>query len=489
MKKAALSAAGAAMQAGRFSFGSDAAQSRPARPNILWIVAEDLCPDLHCYGTPLVQTPNIDKLAAGGAMFTNAFSAAPVCSASRSALLTGMYQTAINAHHHRPPRIPPLPGGVRFATEYFREAGYFTCNNRALNWDKRGKIDCNFQIPEIPYDGTDWRERRPGQPFFAQVQFGETHRSFARDPRSPIDPNLVRVPPYYPDHPLTRRDWADYLEYIQILDRKIGKVLERLKEDGLENSTIVFFFADHGRPHVRGKQYLYDGGIHIPLIIRWPGRIRPGTVHEDLVSGIDLLPTCLTMANIRVPDSMQGRSFWGPNVQKREFIISARDRIDETYDRVRCVRSKKLKYLRNFYPNQPYIQKNVVPRLVLPVLTLMVVLHQEGRLTPAQAAFMAKTRPDEELYDLEKDPHEMNNVASDPRYRQHLERMRSILEKWIVETNDHGMFREDPEIAENVRRNFWKTIYEPGMKKRGLDPNVTSQEYLAYWQERMLSRK
>ncbi len=489
LKQVMISATGTATLSGRFCLGLGAAESKPAKPNILWIVAEDLCPDLSCYGTPLVKTPNIDKLAAEGAMFTDAFSSAPVCSASRSAILTGMYQTTINAHHHRSPQIPPLPNEVKFATEHFRNAGYFTCSNHALDWDKRGKIDCNFQIPEHPFDGTDWRDRSPDQPFFAQVQFGETHRGFARDPKSPIDPDVVQVPPYYPDHPLTRRDWADYLEYIQILDRKIGKVLERLKKDGLEKNTIVFFFADHGRPHVRGKQYLYDGGIHIPLVIRWPGHIKPGTVNDNLISGIDLLPTCLRMANIGVPEYMQGRSFWGPDVKTRKFIISVRDRIDETYDRVRCVRTKKLKYLRNFYPNQPYVQINVVPRLVLPVLTLMEVLHYEGKLTPAQARFMAKTRPAEELYDLEKDPNEINNLASDPDYHQQLEQMRAILEKWIVKTNDHGRNREDPEVAENVRKDFRKRIYEPRMKKRGLDPNIRPQEYLKYWEERMLSEK
>ncbi len=467
----------------------NAVRGAKERPNILWIVAEDLCPDLSCYGTPLVKTPNIDKLAADGTMFTNAFSTAPVCSASRSAILTGMYQTTISAHHHRSPQLPALPDDVKFATEFFRQAGYYTCNNHALDWDKRGKIDCNFQIPEHPFDGTDWRDRKPRQPFFAQVHFGETHRGFARDRRNPIDPDLVRLPPYYPDHPLARRDWANYLEYIQILDRKVGKVLERLRNDHLEKNTIVFFFSDHGRPHVRGKQYLYDGGIHIPLVVRWPGHIKPGTVDNDLISGIDLLPTTLRMAGTGVPDYMQGRSFWGRNVEERDFIVSARDRIDETYDHVRCIRTRKLKYLRNFRPNQPYIQINVVPRLVLPVLTLMEVLYEQGKLTPAQTKFMAEARPFEELYDLEKDPHEINNLACDPSYRRQLKQMRGILQEWIVETDDHGRNREDPAIAENVRKKFMKRFYEPRMKRRGLDPNITPQQYLKYWEDKMLSDK
>lgn len=489
MKRAAASAVGAAALPGRLCMCSGSGAPEQAKPNILWMIAEDLCPDLSCYGTPLVKTPNIDRLAAEGQMLTNAFSTAPVCSASRSAILTGMYQTTINAHHHRSLQLPPLPDEVKFAAELFRDAGYYTCNNHALDWSRPGKIDCNYQIPQRPFDGTDWRGREPGRPFFAQVHFGETHRGFARDPKNPINPDLVQVPPYYPDHPLTRRDWADYLEYIQILDRKIGKVLERLRNDGLERNTIVFFFSDHGRPHVRGKQYLYDGGIHIPLIVRWPGHIKPGVVNNDLISGIDLLPTSLRMAGIEVPGYMQGRPFWGPHIEERDSVVSARDRIDETYDHVRCVRTKKLKYLRNFLPNQPYIQINVVPRLVLPVLTLMEVLHEQGKLTPAQDRFMAKTRPVEELYDLEKDPHEINNLASDPGCRRQLEQMRELLDEWIARTNDHGRIQEDPGIAENVRKDFRRRIYEPRMKERGLDPDLTPQEYLKYWEDRMLSKE
>lgn len=300
------------------------------RPNILWLIAEDFCPDLGCYGTPIVRTPAIDRLASEGARYTRAFVTAPVCSPSRSAFMTGMYQTTIGAHQHRTPAKRPLPEGVRVITEFFRAAGYFTANCGGGNWTRRGKTDFNFQAPH-PFDGTDWRQRGSGRPFFAQVNFGETHRTFKRDPENPIDPDRVKLPPYYPDHPVARRDWADYLECAQVPDRKVGAVLKRLEEDGLAGSTIVFFFfGDNGRPHVRGKQFLYEGGIRIPLIIRWPGHIEPGTVVDDLVSAIDFGATCMHLARIDVPSRMQGRPFLGPGATGRDVIVAARDRCDET---------------------------------------------------------------------------------------------------------------------------------------------------------------
>ncbi len=234
-------------------------EGRQERPNILWLIAEDLSPDLGCYGTHHVHTPNIDRLAREGTRFTHAFATAPVCSASRSALMTSMYQTSIGAHQHRTDPKGPLPDGIRVITEQFREAGWFTCNQAGTNREQAGKTDLNFTAGEL-FDGIDWAERSSGQPFFAQVNFSETHRNFTRDPDRPVDPDQVDLPPYYPDHPVTRRDWADYLECAQNLDRKIGAVLARLEEEGLAEDTIVFFFGDHGRAHVRGKQFLYEGG-------------------------------------------------------------------------------------------------------------------------------------------------------------------------------------------------------------------------------------
>jgi N-sulfoglucosamine sulfohydrolase len=460
------------------------AASEKERPNILWLIAEDLCPDLGCYGTPLVKTPNIDELASEGARYINAFTTAPVCSASRSGFMTGMYQTSIGAHQHRTPDKQPLPPRVKVITDYFRAVGYFTSNCGGGNWERGGKTDFNF-LARKPFDGTDWRQRKPGQPFYAQVNFSETHRTFKRDEANPIDPEEVELPPYYPDHPIVRRDWANYLECAQVLDKKVGMVVRRLKDDGLADNTIVFFFGDHGRPHVRGKQFLYEGGIHVPLIVRWPGHIKPGTVVDDLVSAIDFGPTCMKLAGIEPPESMQGQLFLGPDAKKRKYVFAARDRCDETYDRIRCVRTKRFKYIRNFFPNLPYTQPNLYKRRQYPVLTLLEVLYARGKLTPDQSRFMAPCRPPEELYDLVNDRHELHNLAEDTKYQTILKELRATLDKWIEETGDRGEIPEDPRIAAEQ----FLTRHAPGqkrtMKARGLSFDITPTEYLDYWRKEL----
>ena len=463
--------------------GAGYAGSESQRPNILWIIAEDLSPDLACYGTAIVKTPNIDKLASQGVRYTNAFTTSPVCSPSRSAFMTGMYQTSIGAHHHRSHRYDDytLPEPVKVFTDYFRSAGYFTCNCAGLDWQKPGKTDFNFKV-EKPFDGTDWRQRKQGQPFYAQINLSETHRPFKKDPENPIDENKVELSPYYPDHPIAKRDWADYLECIQVLDKNVGKVLKRLEEEGLADNTIVFFFGDNGRPHVRCKQFLYEGGIRVPLIIRSPGHITPGTVVDDLVSAIDFAPTSLKLAGIEPPKYMQGQIFLGPETQKREFIIAARDRCDGTVDRIRCVRTRRFKYIRNYFPNRPYMQFNLYKRHSYPVWSLLQVLFVEGKLTPQQQLFLACTRPEEELYDLHTDPYEVNNLAGDPEHQKTLEELRSILDKWLQQTGDQGAIPEDPEIGVMAYKDVQK-YYEPQQNKRGFPANASPTEYLKYWQK------
>ncbi len=439
-----------------------------SRPNVLWIIGEDLCPDLGCYGHPLVTSPEIDRLASQGMRFTNAFTTAPVCSASRSALITGMYQTSIGAHHHRSHRDDGyrLPERISLVTEIFRQAGYFTANvtTAAPGVKGTGKTDFNFNV-ENPFDGTDWNQRAPGQPFYAQVNFPETHRRFKKATENSVDPADVDLPPYYPDHPIVREDWALYLDTVQHLDNKVGAVLRRLDEEGLSENTIVFFFADHGRPHVRGKQWLYDGGIHVPLIVRWPGKIKPGTVNDQLVSAIDITATSLDLVGIDVPDSMEGQVFLGPRATGREYIVAARDRCDETVDRIRCVRTKEFKYIRNFMPNRPYLQLNRYKESEYPVIRLMRRLHAEKKLTPEQERFLADTRPKEELYHLENDPHELNNLTQNPDYREQLEKMRRILAQWIERTDDHGETPEDPSIAKKYEEKM-KGLYDKRIEKR-----------------------
>ncbi|MCW5981355.1 MAG: sulfatase [Bryobacteraceae bacterium] len=419
------------------------------RPNILWIVAEDLSPDLGCYGNGLVRTPNLDRLASEGVRFTRAFVTAPVCSASRSAIVTGMYQTTVGGHNHRSHRDDNyrLPAGVRPFTHFLREAGYHTSNlERVAGLGGTGKTDFNFQVENV-FEGKDWRERKPGQPFYAQINFEETHRAFKRFPAHPVDPAKVELPPCYPDHPAIRLDWATYLDDAQHLDVNVGKTLKRLDEDGLADDTVVIFFGDHGQAMPRGKQFLYDAGIHVPLLVRIPktyapAGYAPGTVNADLVSAIDITATTLRLAGVQPPPYMEGRPFFGPGVRKRDYIVAARDRCDETVDRIRCVRDRRYKYIRNFYPDRPYAQPNVYKDVQYPPLRVMRDLKTKGKLTGPAAAFLAATRPAEELYDLEADPREIDNLAEKPAGREPIARLRGILDAWIKETGDQGAIPE-----------------------------------------------
>jgi len=458
--------------------------SKPQRPNILWLISEDTSPDIGCYGNTIVKTPNLDKLASEGVLFSNAFATCPVCSPARSAMMTGMYQTTIGSHQHRTHNKKLLPEPVKVITEYFRQAGYFVCNCRGEDFDKPGKTDWNFKPGGKAFDGTDWSQRKPGQPFFAQMNFRLTHRKFERDPENPIDPNQVEIPPYYPDHTITRRDWADYLESLQVLDEQIGKVLQRLKDEGLEKNTIVVYCGDHGRPHVRGKQWLYEGGIRVPMMARWSGHLKAGEVSENLVSLIDLAPTLMNLVGINPPTHLQGNIFLGKNKSERNFIFAARDRCDGTPDRIRCVRTKRYKYIRNFHPELPYTQFNGYKKHQYPVLTLLQILQKEGKLTPAQVHFMAPTRPAEEFYDLKNDPFEIHNLAKDPSVGDVVHDLRIKLEGWIKETSDKGEIPENKYDVE-YEINLMHKNFEKRMQSKGLSHAISNEDYLKWWEKKL----
>lgn len=455
------------------------------RPNILWLISEDTSPDLACYGNPIVKTPNFDRLASQGIRFTNAFASSPVCSPSRSAFNSGMYQTSIGVHQHRTWKKKPLLEPFKVVADYFREAGYYTTNCAGVNRDRSGKTDWNFTLDHETFDGTDWRARKPGQPFFAQVNLRLTHRKFVHDKKNPVNPDDVRVPPYYPDHPLTRRDWADYLESIQVLDGHVSRILKWLEKEEIEDDTIVFYFGDHGRPHLWAKQWLYEGGIRVPLIVRWPGHIKQGVANDDLISLIDIAPTSLALAGIKIPGHMQGRRFLSTDKKGRNYIFAARDRCDETVDRIRCVRSKRFKYIRNFMPDLPYSQYNAYKTNQYPVLPLIQVMHERGELNEAQSRFMSSKKPEEELYDLLSDPYELHNLAEDQNYQNILKEFRLRLENWIAETGDLGKNPEPPEEIE-----YWKKRMaernEQWMRNKGLSVDVSPEKHLAYWIKSML---
>ncbi|MBI3462451.1 MAG: sulfatase [Planctomycetes bacterium] len=444
------------------------------RPNILWLVAEDFGPELACYGTGQVWSPNLDGLAAEGMRFTRAYTTAPVCSASRSAFMTGMYQTTIGAHNHRSHRDDgyQLPAGVRVISDWMRDAGYFTANVRQLpagvGFNGTGKTDWNFTYDGQPFDSDRWDDLKGHQPFFAQVNFQETHRAFRAPAKA--DPAKVAIPPYYPDHPVTRQDWAQYLDAASELDRKIGLILKQLAADGLAESTMVIFSGDHGQAHVRGKQFCYEEGLHIPLIVRWPNgfaapkNYKPGTVDDRFIEAIDIAPTMLAIAGAEKPAQMQGHILFGERTDAaRQYVFGARDRCDETVFRLRTVRDDRYRYIRNFTPDRPFLQANAYKERSYPVWNLLKELHAAGKLTPVQAVLCQPTMPAEELYDLSADPHEINNLAAsdNPEHQAALQRLRGVLEKWIEDTDDQGRYLEPPEIAA-----------AKGATRPGSDPNL-----------------
>jgi len=441
-----------------------AAQNRQNRPNILWILGDDLGPQLGCYGHPLTRTPNVDRLAAEGVRFTHCFTTAPVCSPSRSAWNTGVYQTTIGAHNHRSHRKDgyTLPEGVRLVSHRLRDAGYFTANVIEITPTLRtaGKTDFNFKVDK-PFDGTHWNQRAPGQPFYAQVNFTAPHKGpqwpLARKQPNLVDPAKVELPPYYPDHPVIRDEVANYLDAVNNWDRQVGVLIDELKKDGLLDNTVIFVFGDNGRCLLRGKQWLYDAGTHIPLIVRWPGRIPPGTVRKDPVISLDITAATLDAAGIEHPKLFHGQSLF-KNAKPRTEIFTARDRCDMTVDRIRAVRDSRYKLIHNFYTDRSYSQYNEYIKNSYPALTVIQNLAKEGKLNEIQARWVKPTRPEYELYDHQADPHEVKNLAGDPSYKKAFERLKKRLDEWIAETNDQGRIPEPASViaAEEPRANTTK---------------------------------
>ncbi|RTE54168.1 sulfatase [Arenibacter aquaticus] len=406
------------------------------RPNILWITIEDWSPDLSCYGTKGIYTPNVDKLAEEGIRYNLAFTTSPVCSTSRSAMMTGFHQNYIGAHQHREHHKKPLPHGVKPIPKLFEEAGYFTT---LMSW----KTDMNF-LPdtkeELFMNTNDWTEREPDQPFFARITFAGTHRSWKRDHERPIDIGDIELPPYYADTPFIRRDWANGLEQMQLVDREVGSLLKRLDDEGLADNTIVFFIADHGRCHIRGKQFLYDGGTRIPMIMRWPGKVEPKQVSDDLVMSIDIGATILEAAGIAPPVPLHGKNLLGDEIKNRKYIFSARDKMDETHDAMRAIRTKEFKLILNLMPERPYCQYNEYKEGAYPVLAEMNILYMKGLLTPEQSLFFAETKPQIELFDIQNDPFEVHNIAENPEYAVVKKELINQLEYWRKYViNDQGV--------------------------------------------------
>ena len=442
------------------------------RPNILWLVGENMNLDLGIYGAQDVKTPNLDRLAARGQRYTRVFSTSPVCAPSRSAFMVGMYQTTSDMHHMRSHRSDDyrLPEGVRALTHRLQDVGYFTANIKQIR-DREvgtGKLDLNFVNEGDVYQSDDWSELKTHQPFFAQINMPESEydiydRQTWKHPRvrwygEEQHPQIateenVTPPPYYPDHPIVRQEWARYLNSVSGMDIRIGWILEQLASDGLADNTIIVFFADNGRMEPRGIHWIWDTGLHVPMFIYYPKDVpspkgyQAGSVCDDVVSLLDLTATTLEMAGIRVPHGMQSRCLLGEQaLPPRKYAFSARDRIDETELRMRSVRGKRYHYIRNYSPGEGFATLNRYKEKCFMIKPLMRNLLKEGKLFGAARQLMEPI-PYESLYDTESDPHEINNLAASPKHQQILETMRAALDTWEVETSDRGVFPEPREVV------------------------------------------
>jgi N-sulfoglucosamine sulfohydrolase len=461
------------------------AQTR-SRPNILWISNEDMSPRIGPYGDRVARTPTLDALARQSIRFSSAFTTAPVCAPSRAAIITGMWQNAIGAQHMRTSEntVTDLPGPyldvppfyVKAFPEYLRAAGYYTSNNY--------KTDYQFGEPVTVWDevGTSahWRNRPDkSQPFFAVFNLMITHESqlFGEANRAKprvTDPARVQVPPYYPDTPGVREEIARFYDRIADMDTQVGQILKQLDEDGLTDNTIVFYWSDHGDAFPRSKRSLYDSGLRVPLMIRWPKALNPsfpaGTVNDQLVSFIDLAPTVLALAGVDVPMHMQGRVLVGPKAQPEpQYIFAARDRMDTEYDMIRGARDKQYLYVRNFQPELPYAGF-VQYRNQSLIMQDLLRLQAEGRLTGPQTLWMQTHRPPEELYDVKADPSNIHNLAADPAQKATLERMRKATTDWMARIGDQGLINEAEMIQRMWPGGVQPVTAAPFIVKRGSTP-------------------
>jgi uncharacterized sulfatase len=439
------------------------------RPNILWITCEDISPNLGCYGDPYARTPVLDRLAAQGVRYTDAYAVAGVCAPNRSCLITGMYPSTLGSQDMRSTtRLPEL---TKCFPEYLRAAGYYSTNNV--------KTDYNFEVPPGAWDESSrkahWRNRPAGQPFFSVFNITLTHESQIRQPDESFfkntsrlspgdrhDPAKVSVPPFHPDTPEVRRDWARYHDLITAMDYEAGDLLKQLEEDKLAEETIVFFFSDHGAGMPGCKKWVWEAGIHVPLIVRFPEKYRqwasgnPGTTCDRLVSFVDFAPTVLGLAGVAIPSHLQGEAFFGPQAgQPRRYVYAIRDRMNERYDTVRVVRDRRYQYLRNYMPHLSWSQY-VSYTEAMPTMQVWRRLAEAGQLNAVQARYFQPIKPVEELYDTQADPYQIHNLAGDPACQEVLERLRQESVAWMKRTGDLGLLPEH----EMHQRSQDRTPYE-----------------------------
>lgn len=444
------------------------------KPNILWIVAEDMSPYISAFGDSTISTPYLDRLAKSGVCYDNFYSPHAVCAPARASIITGMYANSIGASHMRTgpwyagaaseeaikrynqnqpegleayEAVPPT--NVKMFTEYLRATGYYCTNN--------SKEDYQFIKTPAAWDDCSpeahWRTRHADQPFFSVFNLMVTHESriWAKAEDSLlVDQDLeVPVPPYLPDTKIAKNDIRRMYSNIIEMDQQVGEILNPLEADGLLDKTIVIWYTDHGGPLPRQKRLLYESGSEVPAIIRFPNAAFAGLRDDRLISFIDLAPTMLSLAHTQPPNYMDGQAFLGEYVRKEEpkYLFAASDRFDEYTDRVRSVRDHRYKYIRYFMPELP-MYADIAYRNQMPIMQELKRLRDAGQLTSEQALWFRSTKPAEELFDLKNDPHELNNLAEDPKYADKLQELRTACLEWITNINDTGMIPETELIAQ-----------------------------------------
>ncbi len=461
-----------------------------APPNIVWIIADDMSPDTAAYGMREVKTPHLDRLAAEGRRYTRAYATAPVCSSSRSALILGTSQIITGLHAHDVENPQPLPEPYRHLPALLREAGWWVTNAAAPGTQRngrlitKGKTHYNFaHDPAQMFDGDDWKKRKPGQPFFAQFQITEPHRPFPiPETYDPAALAQLTLPANYPDHPLLRRDWYAYQRSVEMVDHRVGVILAQLEAAGVLENTLVFFFADHGRPMPWGKQWLTVEGLHVPLLVRGPG-LTPGSVESRLVSLIDLAPTALARVDLPVPRWMDGRALLGPLFPERAQIFAARDRCGDAYDRIRVVITPEHMLTQNFFPELSRLNWSGYKEASYPGMPLLRVLHTAGKLDALQDLWCQPTRADFELYDLRRDPAGLQNLAHTPAQAATVADLRRALQEWIRFTGDRGALPDPP--TEPTRPEMLKSKrgdYQRTWQARLKIAEPTDDQRLAWWE-------
>jgi uncharacterized sulfatase len=438
--------------------------ARAPLPNILWITCEDTGPHLHACGDDYSVTPNLDRLAARGSIFMNAWSNAPVCAPARTAIISGVCPTATGAEHMR--SMTRMPAGWKMFPGYLRDAGYYCSNNL--------KEDYSLEKPPETWDDSSkrahWRNRAAGQPFFSVFNLTITHESeIRRRPHTFIhDPAKVPVPAYHPDTPEVRRDWAQYYDNITTMDKQAGEILAELESDRLAEDTIVFFFGDHGSGMPRSKRWPYNSGLNVCIITSVPAKFRHlapkdyvvGGKSSRLVGFVDLAPTMLSIAGVKPPGFYQGQAFMGRyEAPPRNYSFGFRGRMDERYDCVRTVRDSRYVYVRNFMPHKIYGQ-HLAYMWETPTTQVWERLYKDGKLKPPQTYFW-EPKPPEELYDLENDRDEVKNLASSPQHKETLERLRKVLHEHQLQTRDIGLLPEAEIHARSKDTSPYETGHDP----------------------------